>query len=350
MKSIYKIYAKKRFKWTLALIVLIVGLILTMLFALGTGPVPIPGTTVAKILVNRASPLGPFFPQTWPSVYETIVIDVRLPRVVLGVLVGSALAAAGCAMQGLFKNPMASPYILGVASGGAFGAALGLVLGIGLYSLPLTAFLFALLVVFLVYNIARTRGHVPIETLLLSGIAIMLFFSALVSLLVYIAGEKIYGIVFWTMGGFWASSWDKVVMVFPLIILGIIVLFLFAKDLNAMLLGEEPAMHLGIEVETIKKIILIFATLITAAAICFVGTIGFVGLIIPHMMRIVVGPDHRILLPSSMLCGAIFLVGADTLARSVIQPTEIPVGIITALFGVPFFIYLLKVRKKQIWW
>ena len=350
MKSVYKLYAKRRFKWALALIVLIAGLVLTMLFALGTGPTPIPGTTVAKILVNRVSLIGPIFPQTWPSVYETIVIDVRLPRVILGVLVGSALATAGCAMQGLFKNPMASPYILGVASGAAFGAALGLVLGISLYSLPLTAFLFALLAVFLVYNIARTRGRVPIETLLLSGIAVGLFFSALVSLLVYVAGEKIYGIVFWMMGGLWASSWDKVVMVSPLIILGIIMLFLFAKDLNAMLLGEEPAMHLGIEVETIKKIILIFAALITAASVCVVGTIGFVGLIIPHMMRIVVGPDHRILLPSSILFGAIFLVGADTLARSVIQPTEIPVGIITALFGAPFFIYLLKARKKQIWW
>lgn len=349
MKSVYKLHARKRFKWTLALIVLIVGLVLITLFALGTGPVPIPRTAVAKILVNKIS-LGYIFQQTWEPVHETIVIDVRLPRVVLGVLVGSALATAGCALQGLFKNPMASPYILGVASGAAFGAALGLVLGISLYSLPLTAFLFALLAVFIVYNIARTRGRVPIETLLLSGIAVGLFFSALVSLLVYVAGERIYGIVFWMMGGFWASSWDKVVMIFPLIILGIIMLFLFAKDLNALLFGEEPAMHLGIEVETIKKIILVFSALITAAAISVVGTIGFVGLIIPHMMRIVVGPDHRILLPSSMMFGAIFLVGTDTLARSVIQPTEIPVGIITALFGAPFFVYLLKARKKQTWW
>ena len=349
MKSIYELYAKKRFKWTLALIALITGLVLTIFFALGIGTEPIPGTTVAKILVNKVS-LGSIFPRTWPPVQETIVIDVRLPRVILGVLVGSALATAGCAMQGLFKNPMASPYILGVASGAAFGAALGLVLGVSLYSLPLTAFIFASLAVFLVYNIARVRGGVPIETLLLSGIAVGLFFSALVSLLVYAAGEKIYGIVFWMMGGLWASSWDKVAIVIFPIILGIAALFLFAKDLNAMLLGEEPALHLGIEVETIKKIILIFATLITAASVSVVGTIGFVGLIIPHLMRIVVGPDHRILLPSSLLFGAIFLVCADTLARSVIQPTEIPVGIITALFGVPFFIYLLKTRKKQLWW
>ena len=349
MKSIYELYAKKRFKWTLALIALITGLVLTIFFALGIGTEPIPATTVAKILVHKGS-LGSIFPKTWPSVYETIVIDVRLPRVILGVLVGSALATAGCAMQGLFRNPMASPYILGVSSGAAFGAALALVLGMSFYSLPLTAFLFALLAVFLVYSIARTRGRVPIETLLLSGIAVGLFFSALVSLLVYVAGEKIYGIVFWMMGGFWASSWDKVAIVFFPIILGIAVLFLFARDLNAMLLGEEPALHLGIEVETIKKIILIFATLITAASVSVVGTIGFVGLVIPHMMRIVVGPDHRILLPSSLLFGAIFLVCTDTLARSVIQPTEIPVGIITALFGAPFFIYLLKARKKQIWW
>ena len=157
MKSIYELYAKKRFRWMLALIALINGLILTVLLALEIGPVSIPSTTVAKILVNKIT-LGSIFQQTWPPFHETIVIDVRLPRVILGVLVGSALATAGCAMQGLFKNPMASPYILGVASGAAFGAALGLVLGVSLYSLPLTAFIFASLAVFLVYNIARVRG------------------------------------------------------------------------------------------------------------------------------------------------------------------------------------------------
>lgn len=176
MKSIYKLYARKRFKWILIIITLIVGLTLTVILALGTGPVPIPHGTVAKILLNKISPVGPLFPQSWPSVYETIGIDVRLPRIVLGVLVGSALATAGCAMQGLFKNPMASPYILGVASGAAFGAALALVLGMSFYSLPLTAFLFALLAVFLTYSIARTRGRIPVETLLLSGIAIGCFF------------------------------------------------------------------------------------------------------------------------------------------------------------------------------
>jgi len=350
MKSVDKLYERKLFKWTLTLIVLTIGLVLTTLLALGIGPLAISSETVAKILLNRISPIGPLFPQSWPTVYEKVVIDVRLPRIVLGILVGSALAVAGCVMQGLFKNPMASPYTLGVSSGAAFGAALALVLGMSFYSLPLTAFLFALLEVFLVYSIARTGGTIPIETLLLSGIAVGSFFAALVSLLVYIAGERIYGIVFWLMGGLWASSWEKVIMLFPLVTIGIVVLFLFARDLNAMVLGEEPALHLGIEVETVKKIILFFATLITAASVCFVGTIGFVGLIVPHMMRIVVGPDHRILLPSSALLGAIFLVCTDTLARNVAQPAEIPIGIITALFGVPFFIYLLKTRKSKRWW
>lgn len=348
MKSIREIQSKKKLKWLLITIALILGLIITVILALSIGTASIPGVTIFRILVNEIIP-GSVFRETWSSTSRNILINVRLPRVIIGVLVGSSLAASGCVMQGLFKNPLASPYVLGVASGASFGAALGLVLGLSLYSLPLTAFIFASLAVLLVYNIARINGGIPTETLLLSGIAVGLFFSSLVSLLVYISGEKIYGIVFWTMGGLWASSWDKVIMMLPPIIIGIIVLFLFGRELNAMLLGEEQALHLGIEVKNLKKIILIFATLITAASISFVGTIGFVGLIIPHMMRIITGADHRILLPASTLFGGIFLVLADTLSRSIIYPTEIPVGIITAIFGVPFFIYLLRRKKGEMW-
>lgn len=344
------LYSNKRSRWAITLICLLAALFLTIVFAVRTGSVNIPTITVAKILLSKAFPIS----KSWSTTYEVIVIDVRLPRVLLGALIGSALAVAGTAMQGLFKNPMASPYIVGVSSGAAFGASLAIVSGaafsMGIYCLPLLAFLFAALTVFIVYNIAKVRGRVPIETLLLAGIAVGSFFSALVSFMMYIAGEELSSIVFWLMGGLWASSWDKLVIAFPLIFLGIIGIFLFSRDLNIMLMGEEPALDLGIEVERVKKIILIFASLITASAVSVSGIIGFVGLIIPHVVRIFVGPDHRILLPSSCLVGAIFLIWMDTLARSIIEPTELPVGIITALFGIPFFLYLLRKRKRIIGW
>jgi len=313
------------------------------------GPVNIPSLTVLQILFGQM-----FSSRSWPPVYEVILLNVRLPRVLLCALVGSALSVAGTTMQALFRNPMASPYILGISSGAAFGASLAIVLGIslvtGIYAVPLMAFLFALLTVFLVYGIAKVRGRTPVETLLLTGIAVASLFSALVSFMLYVAGEKLSRIVFWLMGGFWASDWNKVVIASPLILLGIAATFLFSRHLNLILMGEETALNLGLEVETFKKIILVFASLITAVAVSVCGIIGFVGLIIPHAMRIVVGPNHRILLPSSCLVGAMFLVWVDTLARTIIQPTELPIGIITALLGVPFFLYLLRKRKRITGW
>ncbi len=328
------------------LLSLMVGFILSFIGALSIGPAEIPMATVFKILFN--------FQGSWPESYRIIVLEVRLPRVILSALVGSGLAVAGCAMQGLFRNPMASPYILGISSGSAFGASLAIVLGIGLgagiFAVPFMAFVFALLTVFLVYNIAKVGERVPMETLLLAGIATGSFFWAQVSLMKYIAGEELRSIVFWLMGGFWASSWDKVIIAFPLIVLGMLVILFFSRDLNIMLMGEEHALSLGTDVENVKKIVLVFASLITAAAVSVSGIIGFVGLIIPHTMRIVVGPDHRILLPSSCLVGAIFLIWMDTLARTAIQPTELPVGIITASLGAPFFLYLLRKRRRTTGW
>ncbi|RKY85184.1 iron ABC transporter permease [candidate division KSB1 bacterium] len=344
--NIDELYTKKRLRWSLTIICLALGLILSIIFALSIGPVDIPMTTVFKILF--------LFPQSWPDNYGIIVMKVRLPRILLCALVGSALAVAGCAMQGLFKNPMASPYILGISSGAAFGASLSIVLGIslgtGVFAVPYMAFIFALITIFLVYNLAKVEGRVHMETLLLAGIAVGTFFAAQVSLMEYIAGEELRSIVFWLMGGFWASSWDKVAIAFPLTLLGIGAMMFFSRDLNIILMGEDHALDLGINVESVKKIILIFASLVTAAAVSVSGTIGFVGLIIPHIMRIIVGPDHRILIPSSCLVGAMFLIWTDTLARTIIQPTELPVGIITASFGAPFFLYLLRKRKRVTGW
>ncbi len=336
---------KRRFKWSLILIALIVGLLVSMIFALTIGSTPIHPFVIAKILLSKIVNLT----KDWPGYFESIVIGVRLPRILLGALVGAALGIAGCSMQGMFRNPMASPYVTGIASGSAFGASLVIVLGLGWRWIAPSAFLFSVSTAFLVYFIAKTRGKIPVGTLLLTGIAISLFFSALVSFTQYVAGERqLRQIVFWLMGGLWASNWNKVLSSFPLILLGSIGISFFSRDLNLLLTGEESALDLGVGVENVRKMILVLASLITASAVAACGIIGFVGLIIPHIMRILVGPDHRILLPSSFLGGAIFLIWTDTLSRRIIAPTELPVGIITAILGVPFFLFLLRKRKRQI--
>jgi iron complex transport system permease protein len=251
-------------------------------------------------------------------------------------------------MQGLFKNPMADPYVIGISSGAALGATLAVVMGVqGIFSVPILAFMGAISSAFLVYNIARVDGQIRMETLLLSGIAVAIFFSALASFFMYVAGENLHQIVFWLMGGLWARGWDHVGVSFAPILIGILGIYVFARDLNVMQLGEESALHLGIEIEQVKKVLLALSSLIAGIAVSVSGIIGFVGLIIPHMVRIVVGPDHRILIPASALVGAIFLISADSIARTIISPAELPVGIITAFFGAPFFIYLLR-RKKRV--
>ncbi len=356
-------YIKKTLRWKSIIFALMMALVLTIIIIVSIGPVKIPLPDVFNILLNALlneiylllgkMPLinGLIAP---PQIlvnptHESIILHIRLPRILLAVLVGAALAAAGTMMQGLFKNPMADPFIIGISSGAAAAVSATIVLGIvifGRYTIPIMAFLGATTAAFVVYNIARVGEKVPVETLLLSGIAVGAFLSAITSFMIFLAGEDLHHIIFWMMGGFWAANWEQVKLISPLICIGIVIIYFFAKDLNVMLLGEEPAQHLGISVESFKKIMLIFASLITAAAVSFSGLIGFVGLIIPHIVRILTGPDHRILLPASALVGAIFLAWADTLARTIMAPAELPVGIITALFGAPFFVYLLRTRKR----
>ncbi len=338
-------YPKKIFHWRLIVLILIVILGLSILLATAIGPVQISPLTILTILINKLSLVS-----TPQDTNEIIIFQIRLPRIILSLLVGSALAVSGVVMQGIFKNPMADPYIIGISSGAAFGASSTMVLGIaifGPYTVSFMAFLGAITTTFVVYNIARAGGKVPVETLLLSGIALASFLSALTGLITYISGEELHQIIFWLMGGLWNANWNKVMIAFPVISFGIVLVYLFARDLNVMLLGEEPAQHLGIETEFLKKIMLIIVSLITGVAVSVSGIIGFVGLIIPHIVRILVGPDHRILIPASALTGAVFLIWTDTLARTIITPTEIPVGIITALSGAPFFIYLLRRKKRE---
>jgi iron complex transport system permease protein len=342
--------AKWREKRRTFLTILTLGLFLIVVLSTAVGSVSIPLSEVGNAFLSKIPGLSGFASPV-PATYETIIFEIRLPRVILGVLVGAGLAVAGVALQGLFKNPMADPYIIGVSSGAALGATVAILapipLGLARMSfITLMAFLGALGAVFVVYKISKRRGKTPVETLLLAGIAIAAFLSAITLFLMFQAGEDMHKIFFWLMGGLSAAGWFQVKIALPCVIIGILILYLFARDMNVMLMGEEPAQHLGIEVETVKKIILAASTFIAAVVVSVSGIIGFVGLVTPHMVRILVGPDHRVLIPGSILAGGIILVFSDSVARTVFSPAELPVGVITALFGAPFFLYLLLERKK----
>lgn len=277
----------------------------------------------------------------------TIVRSIRLPRIILGAIVGFALAAAGTVMQGFFRNPMADPSIIGVSAGAAVGAVAFITLPIAFNPLGMglqtAAFLGALIAAFAVYHIATTNGRTPVATLLLAGIAVQTFLGAITSYLILQSGQSMEEAVFWLMGRLHNSNWGEVTIALPFVVIFFGLLVAYTRELNVLLLGEEDAHTLGVNVERTKQVLLAGSSFITAAAVAVSGIIGFVGLIVPHMMRLLVGPDHRILLPTSALAGAIFLVATDTLARG--GPVQIPVGIITAALGAPFFLYLLRTRE-----
>ncbi len=334
-----------------AILGLLILLVLVIVFATTVGSVGIPFPVTSKILLSRL-PFVDITP-TWTSAAETIILDIRLPRVLLAGVVGAALAVAGAGYQGLFRNPLADPYLIGVAQGAALGAVIGFLLPISLSGLdvglvPVLAFAGALISVAVVYSLARVGRTVPVTTLILAGVALGALLASVVSYLIITSGEQLHGILFWLMGSFSLSQWSDVGIVLPIVVVGTAVILLFARSLNIMQLDEEQAQQLGINVERVKLVLLAAATVSTAAAVSFVGIIGFVGIIIPHGVRLIWGPDHRFLLPLSLLSGAIFLILADILARTVAAPSEIPIGVITALCGVPFFLYLLRRRAGML--
>jgi iron complex transport system permease protein len=344
-------YLRRYGRWKYIVVVLIALLGLVTILSLTVGFAQIPISHIVRILVNEVRILGNLHSSSGFSESERMIItQIRLPRIFAAILVGVSLATSGAVFQGIFRNPMADPYVLGVSSGAALGAALAIVLRIGftffgIDTVPIMAFIGAVAATLTVYNIARVGSRTPVVTLLLSGIAVSIFLSAIVSMLQVVAGWELHKLVFWLMGGFSYAKWKDVWATLPLVCVGIPLAYLFARDLNIMALGEEEAQHLGVDVEKSKRILIVLGSLLTAAAVSISGLIGFVGLIVPHLTRILVGPDHRILLPSSLLTGAIFLVSCDALARVVFVPSEVPVGIITALSGGPFFIYLLRKKK-----
>ncbi|NQU17537.1 MAG: iron chelate uptake ABC transporter family permease subunit [Candidatus Saganbacteria bacterium] len=277
-----------------------------------------------------------------------IIGQVRMPRIVLSALVGVLLATSGVILQGILRNPLADPFILGVSSGAGIGAAIALAIPItftifGMSSIPLFAFVFALAAVFVVYRLAYVKGRSSPETLILAGVAVAAFASAILSLIILVSG-RLRPIYFWLLGSFSGTSWADVWNIIPYTVAGLVIAFLYSKELNALLLGEEIALTLGVEVENIRIWLILVASLMTAAAVSVSGLIGFVGLIIPHFVRLLIGPNHRWLIPFSALAGAILLVVADTLARTLFSPIEVPIGAIMSLVGAPFFLYILRTR------
>ncbi len=345
----FSLYSSRRLLLIISICGLLAACLIIALLALTVGSVAIPFKTVWQVLISHL----PFVSVhgDWSSTTEMIITGIRLPRILLAGAVGTALGTAGATYQGLFRNPLADPYLIGVAQGAALGAVLGFLVPWtfgGSYLIPIMAFVGAVVAVSVVYLFARVGKTLPITTLILAGVAIGALLMSITSYFTMISADKVRSILYWLMGNFSNSSWDQLKIISPYIVIGLAVILLFARRLNVMQLDEEQAQQLGINVERTKIILLGAATLITAVAVCFVGTIGFVGIIVPHIVRLIWGPDHRLLLPLSAVTGAILLILADTASRTMMAPSEIPVGVITAFIGAPFFLFLLRRTKKAV--
>jgi iron complex transport system permease protein len=324
-----------------------VAVVVVFIVCLAVGAVAIQPWQALRILVDHLWPLTP----TWSQAEQTIILHVRAPRILLAACVGAALAVAGTIFQALLRNPLADPYVLGISGGAAVGVMLATMTGLntmafGLSSLPMAAFAGALSTILLVYQVARVEGVLPTHTLLLAGVivsafctAVMMFLSSVVS------ADRLQGVLFWIMGDLGTAEFQLLAPVIVYLFIGCGLVYVQAWTLNVMTLGEDTALQLGIEVERSKRLLFVAGSLITGAAVSLSGMIGFVGLIIPHVGRMLVGPDHRVLLPTAALLGSVLLMIADTVARSVIAPVELPVGVVTALVGAPWFIYLLRRRR-----
>jgi iron complex transport system permease protein len=340
--------ARRARRWRSALAVLAGLLLAACLLGLSSGAVTVPVGEVARILLSRLPRWGALVGEDWPASHEAIVVVIRAPRVVLAAAVGATLGIAGAAFQGLLGNPMADPYVIGASSGAALGAALAMTAGGLAISLVPAAFLGALASVTAVYLLSREGGRVPQLNLLLAGVAVGSFLAAVVSALILLAQRDVRPVIFWLMGGFSGRGWSHILTAAPYLVLGIVAVLIMARELNALLLGEESARQLGVDTERAKLILILGASLGTAAAVAVSGIIGFVGLVVPHLTRLWVGSDHRILLPASALAGGTLLVLADLVARIALPPVELPVGVVTSLLGGPFFLFLLRrTRARQ---
>ena len=349
-----QLYHKGKKRKILAILSIFLALIIAVVISISLGAGSPGFAEASQVIMSKLFPFLNIDPG--PSLTQTIILDFRLPRIVLALIAGAGLAASGATMQGVLRNPLVSSYILGISSAAGFGAALALVLGVGVlsgfggYLVIVNAFIFSLLALVIVYGVARIRG-ITTETVILAGVAISFLFSALISLIQYLAPESdaLHAIVFWLMGGLSAATWDGIMVVLPIVALTVALMVQQSWNINVLSMGEDVATSLGVSSKRVLTITMVLETLATASIIAFTGVIGFVCLISPHIARMLIGSDHRFLIPCSSLIGGCLLLCSDTVGRLVIQPVELPVGIVTSLLGVPFFIYILATKRRQNW-
>jgi iron complex transport system permease protein len=328
--------------------------VFSLLFSITTGASNASAFDVVHDLLRRAGG------ESALSLRDRIIIfDIRLPRAVLGLLIGASLAVSGAIMQGLFRNPLADPGLVGVSSGASFGAVVMIVLGgtfaaplytlLGIYALPLAAFAGGLVTTLLLYRIATQHGQTSVATMLLAGIALGALAMAVTGVLIYMADDKqLRDLTFWGMGSLSGATWVKITAAGPIILLSLLSIPFLARGLNAITLGEAAAFHMGVPVQRLKTIAIVVVAAATGASVSVSGGIGFVGIVVPHILRMVIGPDHRYLLPASALLGGALLILADVLARTIVSPAEMPIGIITAAVGGPFFLWILLRNRTRL--
>lgn len=323
----------------------------SLIFSVSIGTVAIPSLDLIKLIINKLFQRE-FF-KGIDSVHENIIWNIRLPRVLLAGFVGASLSVVGASFQGLLRNPLADPFTLGVSSGASVGAVVTIFFNIslpfiGMFTLPLFSILASFLTIFVVLYFARTIDRaMRVETIILTGIIFSSFLGALISLMIALTGEELRQIIGWILGSVSMRGWSHLALIIPFFLVGSMVLLFHAKELNAMSFGEDHAQHLGVDIERKKLIIMIAGSVLTGAAVAVSGTIGFVGLVVPHFIRLIHGPDHRHLLPMSMLAGGSFLALADLISRVIISPAELPIGVITALIGAPIFALILMRNRLE---
>ncbi|MCG2587990.1 FecCD family ABC transporter permease [Rhodohalobacter sulfatireducens] len=329
-------------------------LIWMIVISVGIGAVSISPIQVLAIVLDQ---VGISTNGSYEAVQQAILINIRLPRVFLAVMVGAALAISGAAMQGLFRNPLADPGLIGVSSGAALTTAIAIVIlstitsplieFLGSALLPIAAFVGGISATVVVYRLSTTNGKTNVATMLLAGIAINAMAGAILGFMIFLSNDdQLRDLTFWTLGSLGGAMWSSVWVVLPFILAAIIFLPRLSRGLNAILLGESEARHLGVKVERLKKMIVVFVGLAVGAAVSVSGMIGFIGLVVPHILRLWIGPDHRFLIPGSAILGGLLLLSSDLLARTIVSPAELPIGVITASIGAPFFLWLL-LRNKE---
>lgn len=349
-------YSEKRSTYKLVFMIMVIAFFIELVLCTALGAADIPFLSAVKAVLSKIPLINSLVDAG--SIKEShiiIITGIRLPRVILAACIGSALSVSGASFQSIFKNPLADPYVIGSSSGGALGAAVAIVLKSRL-SIPggfsiVSAFAFfgALGATYIVYIIGKIGGKLSITAIILSGVAMNSLLSAILSLVLIFNRDQMNQIIMWTMGSFGNSGWDQILIVLPGIIVGVLIIYLCSRDLNLMLMGEESAQHLGVNTARLKKIVLFTGAFLTGLSVSVSGVIGFVGIFIPHVVRLIMGPDNRVIVPFTVLGGAMFMMAADMLSRILIPPAEVPVGILTAVVGGPFFIYLLiKSRRKLV--